>query len=400
MMPPTTTTEVISPDVVDNQLQQLQSGIDELEAPPPIQEPAEEGGIYLEDLSRAPTETSIAPNAARPLTPPINEIPPKKDSQFLLLAHTCYWLIFFSLLGTLSRLGLIALTTYPGSPLSGVIWANFAGCLIMGFLIEDLRLFTPKSPITTKKSQKSSDPQEVAEDSDREKQGPQTRSPTLNKSKVPLYLGLTTGFCGSVTSFSSYMLQSFLHLANDLPTYSRTNKGYSFLASFGYLIATLSLSLSGLQAGAQIAVFLQPILPTIPPRLIKYFDKSSIIWAIGLWVASIILSIYIKKWRGDILFACVFSPLGVLGRFWISKILNPRVKGFPFGTFTVNMVGTAILAGTVIAQQRQDWNPTGCQILRGIGDGFCGCLTTVSTWVVEVKGLRRMRMKSSDFSPR
>lgn len=32
---------------------------------------------------------------------------------------------------------------------------------------------------------------------------------------------------------------------------------------------------------------------------------------------------------------------------------------------------------------------TGTQVLQGVQDGFCGCLTTVSTWVFELKGLKR-----------
>jgi len=32
---------------------------------------------------------------------------------------------------------------------------------------------------------------------------------------------------------------------------------------------------------------------------------------------------------------------------------------------------------------------TGCQVLQGVMDGFCGCLTTVSTFVSELAGLRR-----------
>ena len=31
----------------------------------------------------------------------------------------------------------------------------------------------------------------------------------------------------------------------------------------------------------------------------------------------------------------------------------------------------------------------GCQVLQGVQDGFCGCLTTVSTWVSEINGLKR-----------
>lgn len=31
----------------------------------------------------------------------------------------------------------------------------------------------------------------------------------------------------------------------------------------------------------------------------------------------------------------------------------------------------------------------GCQVLQGVQDGFSGCLTTVSTWVLELSSLRR-----------
>lgn len=41
-------------------------------------------------------------------------------------------------MGTLARLGLQALTIYPGSPLAfSELWANVGGTFIMGFLSED-----------------------------------------------------------------------------------------------------------------------------------------------------------------------------------------------------------------------------------------------------------------------
>jgi fluoride exporter len=30
-----------------------------------------------------------------------------------------------------------------------------------------------------------------------------------------------------------------------------------------------------------------------------------------------------------------------------------------------------------------------CRVLQGVMEGFCGCLTTVSTWVAELNGLKR-----------
>jgi fluoride ion exporter CrcB/FEX len=33
----------------------------------------------------------------------------------------------------------------------------------------------------------------------------------------------------------------------------------------------------------------------------------------------------------------------------------------------------------------------GCRVLVGVQDGFCGCLTTVSTWVAELAVLRKGR---------
>lgn len=104
-----------------------------------------------------------------------------------------------------------------------------------------------------------------------------------------------------------------------------------------------------------------------------------------------------ETWRSQVLFALVFAPVGCLMRFKLSLWLNGKFKAFPLGTFTANIFGTLILgmcydlqhvalpsAGGMIGG-----GLLGCGILQGIQDGFCGCLTTVSTWALELKGLRR-----------
>lgn len=93
-------------------------------------------------------------------------------------------------------------------------------------------------------------------------------------------------------------------------------------------------------------------------------------------------------WRGDALFALVFAPVGCLLRFYASLHLNGKIPAFPLGTFTVNIFGTAMLGLFYDLQHVPLGGRVGCQVLQGLIDGFCGCVTTVSTWVAELKGLR------------
>lgn len=64
----------------------------------------------------------------------------------------------------------------------------------------------------------------------------------------------------------------------------------------------------------------------------------------------------------------------------------------------MNMFGTAMegmcydlqhvgIGSSAAAALRIGGGRIGCQVLQGVMDGFCGCLTTVSTWVAEIHGL-------------
>ncbi|KAL7274056.1 hypothetical protein RUND412_003057 [Rhizina undulata] len=332
---------------------------------------------YLEDTAQLSPSLSPMPSSGSHRIPALSTAPvplvsPAKRRRLHPILFTHAWLTLFSVMGTLARLGLTGLTTYPGAPIGGLIWAQFAGCLVMGFLIEDLRLFGGAFP--TKKYQGAD--------------GRQTSAVKLEKTSLPLYIGLATGFCGSVTSFSSFLLIAFNDFSNNAPAYpDRPTKGYNFLAFLAYIIATLSLSYSGLQFGAHLAVFLRPVIPLIPHRMGRAMDWCAIPLSLGVWIGSIIMAILIPRWRGKALFACVFSPLGVYARFWISRKLNPVNRNFPLGTFTVNILGTLILAGMIIGRSSLRTG-TGCQVMRGVGDGLCGCLTTISTFIVEIRGLK------------
>ena len=315
-------------------------------------------------------------------------------SRLFTQLYTVSYLIFFSIFGTLARLGLQALTTYPGTPiLFPSIWPNFAGSLVMGFLSEDRMLFREElAPATPTDEEDNNAPSAK-------------QAHAALKKTIPLYIGLATGFCGSFTSFSSFIRDTFFALSNSLPpppnpsTNPPRNGGYSFLALLAVPLTTLSLSLCGLFLGAHLAIALAPVTPALPRALRTALDRLAVLLGWGCWLGAVLLSALPPAghdlWRGEVTFALVFAPLGCLARFYLSLRLNGRVAAFPLGTFVVNMAGTGVLAmawdlaHSGVGVAAGGGGMVGCQLLAGVQDGFCGCLTTVSTWVAELVALRR-----------
>lgn len=311
---------------------------------------------------------------------------------------TLSWLIFFSFLGTLARMGVEAIATYPYAVVSSpVLWANVGGSFFIGFLLEDQKLF-----------RYSAEPRTLNDDRDHNRQ-------RIDKSKkiLPLYIGLATGFCGSFTSFSTFITDAFLALSNALPTpdpsspyhtinpasIQSRNGGYSFMAVVAVLIAHPAISLGALKTGAHLAVGLEPITPSLPARFIRrVLDPLGIILALGCWVGAILLTIWpvAPDWRYRATMSLVFAPPGTLLRFYLARQLNARVPAFPLGTFAVNIIGTCVGGMCYDLQHTSrvighvsSGNANSCAILEGVVQGFCGCATTVSTWVVELNSLRR-----------
>lgn len=320
--------------------------------------------------------------------------------------YTVSYLILFSILGTLARLGLQALTSYPGTPvIFASIWPNFSGTFIMGFLAEDRALFR----LTTPEPQESS-PNNITSGDEESNSSSTAGAPphdpaaakkahTAAKKTIPLYIGLATGFCGSFTSFSAFVRDLFLALSNDLSPTSPRNGGYSLAAVLAVLVTTVSLSLSALFLGAHLAIAIEPLIPSLPYLFTrKVLDRLVVPLACAVWLAAVLLCVFPpdhfadttqESWRGAATFALAFAPLGCLARFYASLRLNGRIASFPLGTYAVNIAGTAVLGMAWDLAHVPLGGVVGCQVLQGVEDGFCGCLTTVSTWVAELAALRR-----------
>lgn len=339
-----------------------------------------------------------------PLPSAIDE---EKETRFLTELYKISYLIFFSILGTLARLGLSALTSYPGSPLqTGTLWANFTGSLIMGFLAEDRQLFRTKGPQRVPRINRNRDEENAESFNMTSRDDPATIVSKVNeelavKKKIPLYIGLATGFCGSCTSFSAFIRDAYLAISNNIPHPAGAsiarNPAYSLLAVLAVILLTIILSLGGLIFGTHISLGLETLLPSLHILFArKSFNRLMVVIAFGSWLGAIILAIFPHHefWRTQVLFSLIFAPLGCLLRFYISLYLNPKIPVFPFGTFFVNMLGTALFALFYDLQHIPSLvnthNDIGCGLLQGGMDGFCGALTTISTWVAEIKASRRI----------
>ncbi|KAI9816740.1 MAG: hypothetical protein M1826_001738 [Phylliscum demangeonii] len=354
-------------------------------------------------------------------------------------------LIFFSFLGTLARIGLQRWTTYTGAPVvTGVVWANVAGCFAMGVLsgggggnggnsggaVASAAAATRATATATRPT----------------KHPPKTTPTTTTNIKTKpqtaavFYIGATTGFCGCLTSFSAFMRDVFLAMADDLPPYSSYPLSFRrgaldrIMAALALLLLTPCLSLAALQGGRHLAagwahvrgrvrVRVRGRPSVVAHRLVSPSSSSAAAVAAAAvmllawcsWLAILLLAILLRLTpHRDILFSLVLAPLGCLARYYTLRRFNHHHHGrpgiVPRGTLAVNVLGTLLLGVAWDLQHARGLRlltcsgsggaggggggaggVVACQMLQAVQDGFCGALTTVSTWVCELSALRTAR---------
>ncbi len=79
--------------------------------------------------------------------------------------------------------------------------------------------------------------------------------------------------------------------------------------------------------------------------------------------------------------------LGSIARFWLSATVQSAVGGtpFPYGTLTVNIIGSFILGIVMTLQMERELISPEIRVL--LGAGFCGGFTTMSTFSYETMWL-------------
>ncbi|KAG8962441.1 hypothetical protein FRC03_004248 [Tulasnella sp. 419] len=266
-----------------------------------------------------------------------------------------------SIFGLLARLGVHALATYDGQSVFAFAWVQAIGCFVMGLCLGWREIISASYP--------------------------------------ELYPALSSGFCGSVTTFSSWQLETFLAFSNrsKSPPFDRIWI-YDIMDGLTQLIITLSISFSALICGIAFSTNTLPPFQSFLKRV--RLDRPPT-YLIRLLIAGLGLTCYIltiplyfiltDHYRPMATSALPFAFPGALTRYLLSVFLNHRSKRIPPGTLTANILGTSVLALVYVLQRSHvstRSNTTTCYMLIGLGDGYCGCLSTVSTFVVELRTLK------------
>ncbi|KAJ8541695.1 hypothetical protein K7X08_002511 [Anisodus acutangulus] len=223
----------------------------------------------------------------------------------------------------------------------------------------------------------------------------------ISRISSQLAIGLSTGFLGSLTTFSGWN-QNMLELSVEgqwvfvvlgyliglfLVAYSiifgiETAKGANWL----YKRATMNSSNSGTAYHWRVDSYKRHLI------LILFL----LLTLASLWSMSIGLEVNefsSGSTKAQLWLACMVGPFGVWIRWFLARLngrglgKSSRLKWVPFGTLIANVSAACVMAA--LATLKKAVNTTTCDtVASGIQLGLLGCLSTVSTFIAEFHAMR------------
>jgi len=272
-------------------------------------------------------------------------------------------LLLFSFIGVLIRIYSEQLLTYMGEPVAVIIYPQIIGCFIIGIVIE--------------------------------------MKAKIESYSHTLFVGLTTGLCGSITTFSGVILGSSQQYFNVLG-YDRTLiqsiMGGLTVDLLGFGMGFIAF-LFGKHIGEWINEEYMNTKPGSTSTLVytqptwfkkEHITKTDILIVILAALSVVGVTVGSLVWKLDhrLVYSLVFAPVGTFMRRFMS-FLNSVNQKFPLGTFFVNVFGSALLVLLFLIPGVTAVSNNHCYMIAGLMAGFCGCFTTVSTWVVELSVLNK-----------
>lgn len=176
------------------------------------------------------------------------------------------------------------------------------------------------------------------------------------------FFGLTVGFCGSFTTFSSWMN-------------SVVNDSEPVVQCFTGLTIPFTVFIVGADIGSSFSV------PKFLPVTARGIDRGivSCLALVGVLVMVAIAATIdpgATISNGDLI-SVGLGPIGALMRFGLSRWLNPVWPNqFMLGTFVANMVAVIVTGGLTHCANGDNW----CDYTE---TGICGSLSSVSSWVLD-----------------
>lgn len=154
-------------------------------------------------------------------------------------------------------------------------------------------------------------------------------------------------------------------------------------------VVTLLVSLGGLSFGLHISTYIPLKLSRSKPN--SFSQHAVSLLSLLAYLATIPLYFKLSpKFRMTATSALLYSFPGALSRHILATYLNPITADMPLGTLAANTLGTGLLAAFHVVQ-RTHVSAVACVTLQGLVDGYCGCLSTVSSFAVEMRGLKGRR---------
>ncbi|KAI3501609.1 hypothetical protein L1887_29512 [Cichorium endivia] len=219
----------------------------------------------------------------------------------------------------------------------------------------------------------------------------------ISRFSPELAVGLTTGYLGSLTTFSGWN-QKMLELSVN---------GHWVFSFLGFFLGLFLVAYS-LIFGVETAKGVKWVFNKTKQNSSCGFElKNNIISQSILIVVMITLlgllwgvsvALLKKDFDSDIStsqlwLGCIVGPIGVWTRFYLAKFngkglgKTEMMKWMPFGTLIANVTAACIMAA--FATMKKAVKDRHFEIVAsGIQFGFCGCLSTVSTFIAEFGAMR------------
>lgn len=186
----------------------------------------------------------------------------------------------------------------------------------------------------------------------------------------------TTGFAGSIATFATWQLNSFVGFSN----LDGTNSGWLACACDGlsYIFITITVVFFSINFGRHLSGHLPRLKLGPLPQIYRYIFS---VIGVLFWLAALLIFLLTdySDWRVGrrVTWALVLSPIGTWIRWWAGSRLNPLSPPYiKLGTFGCNMTSTTIAGVTYLLQRIVPLGPGlglwPCQALQGVQDGFCG----------------------------